>query len=227
MESDLLAGLQGGAGAGPGALAQPERGGQCRLGGRLVPGRRGAAAEAPPPAARHRDRRPGPHPRRAQERRRDRLRHHAGRADARLRGRAARHDALPLRGHRRGGAALPHAVGRTVTAPAAGAAGGHLQPQGRAAGHLPGAALRPASVPTTRATSHPRSMPSRPRSNSASAGAWCPSSTWPHGPALQELLPGATVDVMLYWQHWARESPSAQRLTRAVKEAAHVHLSAA
>ncbi|MFT7402787.1 MAG: LysR family transcriptional regulator (chromosome initiation inhibitor) [Hydrogenophaga sp.] len=39
-------------------------------------------------------------------------------------------------------------------------------------------------------------------------------------PVLQEVLPGATVDVALYWQHWARESPSAQRLTQAVKAAA-------
>jgi LysR family transcriptional regulator (chromosome initiation inhibitor) len=43
-------------------------------------------------------------------------------------------------------------------------------------------------------------------------------------PALQELLPGATVDVALYWQHWAREAPSAQRLTEAVKTAARLHL---
>jgi LysR family transcriptional regulator (chromosome initiation inhibitor) len=41
---------------------------------------------------------------------------------------------------------------------------------------------------------------------------------------LQELLPGATVDVALYWQHWAREAPSAQRLTEAVKTAARLHL---
>jgi LysR family transcriptional regulator (chromosome initiation inhibitor) len=39
-------------------------------------------------------------------------------------------------------------------------------------------------------------------------------------PGLQELLPGATVDVVLYWHHWAREAPSAQRLTQAVKAAA-------
>lgn len=39
-------------------------------------------------------------------------------------------------------------------------------------------------------------------------------------PGLRELLPGATVDVSLYWQHWSRESPSAQRLTTAVKAAA-------
>ena len=42
--------------------------------------------------------------------------------------------------------------------------------------------------------------------------------------ALQELLPGATVDVALYWQHWAREASSAQRLTEAVKTAARLHL---
>jgi LysR family transcriptional regulator (chromosome initiation inhibitor) len=45
-----------------------------------------------------------------------------------------------------------------------------------------------------------------------------------HRPGLQEVLPGATVDVTLYWQHWARESPSAQRLTQAVKAAAHASL---
>jgi len=43
-------------------------------------------------------------------------------------------------------------------------------------------------------------------------------------PTLQDLLPGATVDVALYWQHWAREAPSAQRLTEAVKAAARLHL---
>jgi LysR family transcriptional regulator (chromosome initiation inhibitor) len=43
-------------------------------------------------------------------------------------------------------------------------------------------------------------------------------------PTLQELLPGATVDVGLYWQHWAREAPSAKRLTEAVKTAARLHL---
>jgi LysR family transcriptional regulator (chromosome initiation inhibitor) len=43
-------------------------------------------------------------------------------------------------------------------------------------------------------------------------------------PTLQELLPGATVDVALYWQHWLREAPSAQRLTEAVKAAARLHL---
>ena len=45
-------------------------------------------------------------------------------------------------------------------------------------------------------------------------------------PGLQEVLPGATVDVALYWQHWAREAPSAQRLTQAVKAAAAQHLRA-
>jgi LysR family transcriptional regulator (chromosome initiation inhibitor) len=43
-------------------------------------------------------------------------------------------------------------------------------------------------------------------------------------PGLQEILPDATVDVVLYWQHWAHESVSAQRLTAAVKEAAARHL---
>jgi len=43
-------------------------------------------------------------------------------------------------------------------------------------------------------------------------------------PGLQELLPDATVDVVLYWQHWAHESLSAQRLTAAVKAAAREHL---
>jgi LysR family transcriptional regulator, chromosome initiation inhibitor len=43
-------------------------------------------------------------------------------------------------------------------------------------------------------------------------------------PSLEEILPGATVDVTLYWQHWAHESPSAQRLTQAVKTAARAHL---
>lgn len=43
-------------------------------------------------------------------------------------------------------------------------------------------------------------------------------------PALQEVLPGATVDVALYWQHWAREPLSAQRLTEAVKAAAKTSL---
>ena len=46
----------------------------------------------------------------------------------------------------------------------------------------------------------------------------------PKRPQLQEILPGATVDVALYWQHWAHESPSAQRLTAAVKAAARERL---
>lgn len=45
--------------------------------------------------------------------------------------------------------------------------------------------------------------------------------------AFEELLPGATVDVALYWQHWAREAPSAQRLTAAVKAAARNYLAPA
>ena len=43
-------------------------------------------------------------------------------------------------------------------------------------------------------------------------------------PALVEILPDRPVDVALYWQHWAREPLSAQRLTQAVKQAALVHL---
>ena len=43
-------------------------------------------------------------------------------------------------------------------------------------------------------------------------------------PAFEEVLPGAAVDVTLYWQHWAREAPSAQRLTAAVKAAARASL---
>jgi len=39
---------------------------------------------------------------------------------------------------------------------------------------------------------------------------------------LVEMLPGSTVDVPLYWHHWAREPASAQRLTQAVKLAAKV-----
>jgi LysR family transcriptional regulator (chromosome initiation inhibitor) len=39
---------------------------------------------------------------------------------------------------------------------------------------------------------------------------------------LVDMLPGSTVDVALYWHHWARESVSAQRLTQAVKAAATV-----
>jgi LysR family transcriptional regulator, chromosome initiation inhibitor len=43
-------------------------------------------------------------------------------------------------------------------------------------------------------------------------------------PGMEEVLPGATVDVALYWQHWARESLSGQRLTHAVKAAARESL---
>ena len=42
---------------------------------------------------------------------------------------------------------------------------------------------------------------------------------------LAEILPGATVDVALYWQHWAPQPLSAQRLTEAVKAAARKYLS--
>ncbi len=41
-----------------------------------------------------------------------------------------------------------------------------------------------------------------------------------HRLPLQEVMPGCTVDVMLYWQHWSRESAAAQRLTQAVQQAA-------
>ena len=51
-----------------------------------------------------------------------------------------------------------------------------------------------------------------------------PEQTLGRRPDLQELLPGATVDVALYWQHWAHEAPSAQRLTHAVKAAARAGL---
>ncbi|MDB5931989.1 MAG: transcriptional regulator, LysR family [Polaromonas sp.] len=37
---------------------------------------------------------------------------------------------------------------------------------------------------------------------------------------LQEVVPGQPVDVLLYWQHWAREPLAAQRLTQAIKAAA-------
>ena len=43
-------------------------------------------------------------------------------------------------------------------------------------------------------------------------------------PVLQEVLPGRTVDVVLYWQRWTRESVAAQRLTQAIKQAAHEQL---
>ena len=38
--------------------------------------------------------------------------------------------------------------------------------------------------------------------------------------ALREVVPGRPVDVMLYWQHWAREPLAAQRLTQAIEQAA-------
>lgn len=43
---------------------------------------------------------------------------------------------------------------------------------------------------------------------------------------LEPVLPGATVDVALYWQHWEREPLSAQRLTAAVQAAARAQLPA-
>jgi LysR family transcriptional regulator, chromosome initiation inhibitor len=43
-------------------------------------------------------------------------------------------------------------------------------------------------------------------------------------PPLEEIFPGRTVDVVLYWQHWARESIAAQRLTQAVKQTARARL---
>ena len=42
--------------------------------------------------------------------------------------------------------------------------------------------------------------------------------------ALAEVLPGCTVDVALYWQHWANEPVLAQRLTQAVKASAAARL---
>ncbi|HSX92383.1 MAG TPA: HTH-type transcriptional regulator ArgP [Hydrogenophaga sp.] len=51
-----------------------------------------------------------------------------------------------------------------------------------------------------------------------------PTQHLPKHPTLTELLPGATVDVALYWQHWTHEPPSAQRLTAAVKAAARERL---
>ena len=46
-----------------------------------------------------------------------------------------------------------------------------------------------------------------------------------HGSAaLADVLPGRSVDVVLYWQHWVREPLSAQRLTHAVKQAARAQL---
>jgi LysR family transcriptional regulator (chromosome initiation inhibitor) len=45
-----------------------------------------------------------------------------------------------------------------------------------------------------------------------------------HRPPLQEVLPDCPVDVRLYWQHWAREPLAAQRLTQAVRQAAKEQL---
>ncbi|MDB5890839.1 MAG: transcriptional regulator, LysR family [Polaromonas sp.] len=45
-----------------------------------------------------------------------------------------------------------------------------------------------------------------------------------HKPPLLEVLPNRPVDVVLYWQHWAREPLSAQRLTLAVKQSAREQL---
>lgn len=41
---------------------------------------------------------------------------------------------------------------------------------------------------------------------------------------LQEVVPGQPVDVVLYWQHWAREPLAAERLTQAIKRAAQMYL---
>jgi LysR family transcriptional regulator, chromosome initiation inhibitor len=45
-----------------------------------------------------------------------------------------------------------------------------------------------------------------------------------HRPPLHDVLPGRTVDVALYWQHWAREPLAGQRLTQAVQHAARATL---
>lgn len=39
-----------------------------------------------------------------------------------------------------------------------------------------------------------------------------------------ELIPGKYIEISLYWQHWARESEPAMRLTNAVKRAAKTYL---
>lgn len=46
----------------------------------------------------------------------------------------------------------------------------------------------------------------------------------PAGLPLREVLPGHPVDVVLYWQHWAREPLAAQHLTQAIKRAAQARL---
>ena len=45
-------------------------------------------------------------------------------------------------------------------------------------------------------------------------------------PPLVDVLPGTCVDVALYWHHWEREPPTAQRLTEAVRTAAAAALQA-
>ncbi|MGH6639779.1 MAG: hypothetical protein ACREBY_14415, partial [Polaromonas sp.] len=45
-----------------------------------------------------------------------------------------------------------------------------------------------------------------------------------HRPALQEVWADHPVDVVLYWQHWAREPVAAQRLTQAIRQAARERL---
>jgi LysR family transcriptional regulator (chromosome initiation inhibitor) len=41
---------------------------------------------------------------------------------------------------------------------------------------------------------------------------------------VQDIAPGSFVDVSLYWHHWKRETASAERLTRAVMQAARAAL---
>lgn len=41
---------------------------------------------------------------------------------------------------------------------------------------------------------------------------------------LVDVLPGCTIDVMLYWQRWQREPAAAQRLSQAIRQAAHEKL---
>lgn len=48
--------------------------------------------------------------------------------------------------------------------------------------------------------------------------------THPTLAALVDVVPETAVDVVLYWQHWTRESLSAQRLTTAVKTTASTRL---
>ena len=221
MEADLLDGLQGG--------ARP-RGGvrwqslwvahQRRLGGQLVPARRGRSAAKPPPAAGHGDRRPGPHPRRAQKRRRDGLRDHARRAPC-----AA---AWPNRWASCATAAWPHpAVAQRCRTPA-GAVSAH-----RLLAHPAIIFNRKDALQDTFLEQHfGLQQPRYPRHFAPAIDAFetaiklglgwgmVPEQHLASRPGMVEVLPGATVDVALYWQHWAREAPSAQRLTQAVKDAA-------